>query len=157
MAALRVTILRQLYRAAYWALWAFALVAHPRGHGVKGLITNGGAVLFVRHTYGPYEWELPGGGQHRHERPDEAIARELREELGIEVTNPVALGAGNGPRQYRNNRVSFFTIELASRAVQPDPVEIAEVRWADPADPPRPLGWYAADALRRNGGAPAQP
>ncbi len=150
-------ILRRLYRAAYWALWAFALVAHPRGRGVKGLITNGGDVLFVRHTYGPREWELPGGGQHRHEQPDEAIARELREELGIEVTDLVALGAGNGPRQYRNNRVSFFTIELASRDVQPDPVEIAEVRWADPADPPRPLGWYAADALRRNGGAPAQP
>lgn len=152
--ALRITILRQAYRGAYWTLWAFSLVAHPRGRGVKGLIRNGGEVLFVRHTYGPYEWELPGGGQHRHELPGEAVARELREELGIEVTTAVLLGTGNGPRQYANNCVTFFTIDIANRDLQPDPVEIAEVRWSDPADPPLPLGWYAADVLRR---ARAQP
>ena len=118
---------------------------------MKGLVTNEGSLLFVRHTYGPREWELPGGGQRRHELPGEALARELREELGIEVSDPVLLTTFNGPRQYSNNRVSFFGVTLTNRDIKRDPVEIAEVRWCDPADPPRPLGWYAQEALRRNG------
>jgi ADP-ribose pyrophosphatase YjhB (NUDIX family) len=118
---------------------------------VKGLVTNEGSLLFVRHTYGPREWELPGGRQRRHELPGEALARELREELGIEVSDPVLLTTFNGPRQYSNNRVSFFGVALTSRDIKRDPVEIAEVRWCDPTDPPRPLGWYAQEALRRNG------
>jgi 8-oxo-dGTP pyrophosphatase MutT (NUDIX family) len=147
--------LRQVYRAGYWLLWAQALLTRPHGRGVKGLVTNGGALLFVRHTYGPREWELPGGGQRRHESPPQAISRELREELGLEVTDPVALGTFNGPHQYANNVVTYFSVALSSRAVRPDPIEIAEVRWCDPADPPRPLGWYAREALRRNGAAGA--
>jgi 8-oxo-dGTP pyrophosphatase MutT (NUDIX family) len=118
---------------------------------VKGLVTNDGALLFVRHTYGPHEWELPGGGQRRHELPREALTRELREELAIEVSDPVALGTFKGPAPYRNNVVTYFGVAVADRDIRMNPVELAEVRWCDPADPPRPLGWYAQEALRRTG------
>ena len=147
----RNAVLRQIYRAGYRVLWARALATHPHGRGVKGLIQNDGAVLFVRHTYGPHEWEFPGGGQQRNEPPHEAIARELREELGIEVSDPQTLGTLNGPNQYANNLVTVFSFVVADRSVQPDPVEIAEVRWCPPSDPPHPLGWYAQEILRRNG------
>lgn len=128
---------------------------HPQGRGVKGLVSNDGALLFVRHTYGPYEWELPGGGQRRHELPREALSRELSEELGIEVSDPVALGTFNGPAQYRNNVVTYFDVAVPDRDISMNPVEIAEVRWCDPGDPPRPLGWYAQEALRRKSKAAA--
>ena len=143
--------LRQVYRVGFWVLWARALVVHPHARGVKGLITNDGAVLFVRHTYGPREWELPGGGQHRHELPREALIRELREELGIEVSDPVELGTFHGPRQYSGNVVVYFGVELADREIRIDRVEIAEASWCDPAAPPLPLGWYAREVLRANG------
>ena len=147
---MRDAVLRQIYRLGYWVLYLTAFLTRPHARGVKGVISNGGEVLFVRHTYGPHEWELPGGGQRRHETPLEALARELHEELGVTVAGATSLGTFSGPRQYRNVVVNYFSVELPSREVSADPVEIAEVRWFDPSAPPSPIGWYAKEALARS-------
>ena len=42
-----------------------------------------GAVLLVRHSYGPQHWSLPGGGLESGEDPEACARRELREEVGI--------------------------------------------------------------------------
>ena len=147
--SVRDAAVRQIYRVGFWVLWAAAYLTRPHNHGVKGVLANGGEVLLVRHTYGFKEWELPGGGQRRRESARDALQRELREELGVTVSSASELGTFNGPRQYRNTLVTYFLAELPDRALTPDPVEIAEVAWCDPASPPRPLGWFAAEALAR--------
>jgi 8-oxo-dGTP pyrophosphatase MutT (NUDIX family) len=101
----------------------------------------------VRHTYGPNEWELPGGGTRRGEDATATLRRELREELGVEVGEATPLGGHRGRDRYDGVRVSYFTAELTNRDVARDPIEIAEVAWFDPLAPPRPLGWHAAEAL----------
>jgi 8-oxo-dGTP pyrophosphatase MutT (NUDIX family) len=142
-------LMRQVYRLGYRVLLALSFVRPPHGRGAKGLLTNGGEVLMVRHTYGPPEWELPGGGSRRGEEAVETMRRELREELGVDVADAVALGTDHGQGRAEHTRVSYFTAELPNRNVRRDPVEIAEVAWFDPASPPRPLGWHAAKALAR--------
>ena len=57
---------------------------------VVGLVWNEDDELLLcrmAHERGvfPGEWGLPGGGVHAEERIEEALRRELREELGIEV------------------------------------------------------------------------
>jgi 8-oxo-dGTP pyrophosphatase MutT (NUDIX family) len=151
--AMRDALMRQLYRLGYRVLRLVWLVRPPRGRGAKGLLTNAGQVLLVRHTYGPHEWELPGGGSRRGEASIATLRRELREELRVDVAEATSLGAINGPGRYCGNRVSYFTAELPSRDIVRDPVEIAEVAWFDLGSPPARLGWYAAQALVRHGEA----
>jgi ADP-ribose pyrophosphatase YjhB (NUDIX family) len=147
---MRDAILRNLYRVAYWVLWAGGPAVRRRGRGTKCLLTNDGQVLLVRHTYGPRQWDLPGGGLRRGEDPVAGIKRELREELGIEIEHAMLLGTRPAPSR-PPGPVSYFSAELPDRVVRPDAVEIAEVGWWDPAAPPARLGMHAARMLARHG------
>jgi 8-oxo-dGTP diphosphatase len=42
-----------------------------------------GRVLLVRHSYGRRGWELPGGGRRPKESLEQAVLREVREEVGV--------------------------------------------------------------------------
>jgi 8-oxo-dGTP pyrophosphatase MutT (NUDIX family) len=147
---MRVALERQAYRLAYWVLVALSFVRPPHGRGAKCLLTSDGAVLLVRHTYGPREWELPGGGSRRNEPAAATMRRELREEVGVEVgDDAVELGVGRGPGRHEGTRVSYFTASVPDRgAIVRDPVEIAEVAWFDPEQLPTALGDHARRALR---------
>lgn len=142
-----VWLRRGAYRLAFVALSLAAIVRAPRGSGAKALVVCDGRVLLVRHSYGPRRWELPGGGARRREHPHEALRRELREELGLEVDNAVAITTRRGPGRRDRHVTHLFRVELASPELRVDPVEIVEARWFDPAAPPRPLGWMVPEAL----------
>jgi ADP-ribose pyrophosphatase YjhB (NUDIX family) len=52
--------------------------------GAAAVILRGGReVLLVHHTYGPLNWELPGGASEPGELVIETALRELREETGL--------------------------------------------------------------------------
>jgi 8-oxo-dGTP pyrophosphatase MutT (NUDIX family) len=147
-----VGLRRTAYRIAYRLLSLVALVRAPRGPGVKAVLLCRGEVLLVRHSYGPDRWELPGGGVRRREEPAAALARELHEELGLNVEGAVALGSLPGAGRMRRYRTHIYRVDLEEPRVRPNPVEIAEAAWFDPAAPPRPLGPLARTALRAVGG-----
>jgi len=135
------------YRLAYRLLALAALVWSPRGEGAKAALVCGGELLLVRHTYGPDRWELPGGGVRRREEPLAALRRELREELGIEVAQATLICTEIGRGRLRHHRTHLFGVEIDDPRLRPDPVEIAELRWFDPAAPPPRLGAMVRRAL----------
>ncbi len=62
---------------------ALRKVAGLRGEGVHAVpLTEAGKVVLVLLTYAP-GWRLPGGGLKRGEGAEEAMLRELREEIGL--------------------------------------------------------------------------
>jgi ADP-ribose pyrophosphatase YjhB (NUDIX family) len=56
-------------------------------------------------------FDLPGGFVDINERVEDAVKREIREELGIEVKNPAFLASF--PNEYVYRGISYFTCDLA--------------------------------------------
>lgn len=55
---------------------------------VAAVIKNEGKILATQRGYGEFagKWEFPGGKVELGETREEALAREIREELGVEIT-----------------------------------------------------------------------
>ncbi|TDC95984.1 NUDIX domain-containing protein [Saccharopolyspora aridisoli] len=90
------------------------------------------------------QWELPGGRVEPGEDESEAVVRECREELGVEVRPTGRLGTDvpldNGML------LRIHTAELKDPAQQPTAVEHREVRWVSAAELPA-LDWLETDRV----------
>ncbi|MEP6912843.1 MAG: NUDIX hydrolase, partial [bacterium] len=63
-------------------------VSHPRFAVTAGAVItdNQGRVLLLKHRFRPGTgWGMPGGFMQEGEQPEEALRRDLREEVGLEV------------------------------------------------------------------------
>jgi 8-oxo-dGTP diphosphatase len=114
---------------------------------VGAAIVRDGRVLAARRTApsaAAGRWEFPGGKVEPDESPDEALTRELREELGCEI----AVGEWL-PGEVDINDTHRLTVALATLVggAEPRPHEHDLVRWLGPdeldevdwLDPDRPF------------------
>jgi ADP-ribose pyrophosphatase YjhB (NUDIX family) len=148
--AIPVPLRRAGYRVAHTLLRTYWRVVRPHTRGVKCVVREGDAVLFVRHAYGDRRsWELPGGWIKRGEDPRDAAAREAREELGLDLADWRALGTVEARGYGKRTTVICFEGRPASRALTIDRAEIEEARWFETSDPPRRLGFDARVVLTR--------
>lgn len=105
--------------------------------GVRALVVDArGRVLLVRHTYTP-GWFFPGGGVEKGEPVTTSLERELVEEAGIVMTGPAQLiGVFSNQPVFPNDHVVFYRIPHWRQEAATSRGEIAEIIWADPANPP---------------------
>ena len=77
--------------------------------GVKAAIWDAeGRVLLVKHSY-TAGWHLPGGGVGRDETLTAAVRREVREELGVELIEPLPRhGVYFAPHQGKSDHIILF-------------------------------------------------
>jgi 8-oxo-dGTP pyrophosphatase MutT (NUDIX family) len=126
---LPIRLRRLAYRCAYAALWAYRSVAKPALHGVKCVLVDSDRVLLVRHSYGPREWDLPGGGLKRSEAPLTAARREIREELGVDIDDWVAIGDVLSRFQRTKSTMYCFRADLHAPQITLDRGELLAARW----------------------------
>lgn len=101
------------------------------------LIDGDGRVLIARRPKGKAMagfWEFPGGKLDEGETPEEALVRELREELGIEAAAqcmaPVAFASQATPDQHL--LIPLFVLRKWKGVARP--LEHDALAWAMPAD-----------------------
>lgn len=155
LTALRVRVYRRLPRPLQQV--AVRVITPNFSVGVVGLITvDGSQVLLVRQSY-RRGWVPPGGFIDRGEGPLEAMSREMKEELGLELAfEPWHRVAFDAKRQ----GVAFISVARVAeqRDITPTSAEILEARWFPVDDlPPMPNDFYEGmpavdlEALRRLG------
>lgn len=109
---------------------------------VAGLIiADDGRVLITRRKDDQPmggQWEFPGGKLEPGEAPTAGLARELREELGVEVSVGRAWDVLHHAYPEFDLLMLVYACRLAAGAT-PRPVEVADLAWCRPAE----LGGYA--------------
>jgi 8-oxo-dGTP pyrophosphatase MutT (NUDIX family) len=112
--------------------------ASLKAHIVTALLRDGNRVLLCHRSpqrrWYPDVWDLPGGHVEPGELPGVALARELREELGIDIAAP------SGP-PVQEVRADTFDMQIwLIEAWMGSPVNAAP-------DEHDAIAWFTADAL----------
>ncbi|HET8567431.1 MAG TPA: NUDIX domain-containing protein [Candidatus Limnocylindria bacterium] len=99
--------------------------------GVTGLgVDPEGRVILARHRFGAPQWRFLGGFLHAGERVEDALAREIREETGLEIVLGPVLEVVTGFRWQRVEIVYAYRVVGGTERLSS---EVAELR-AFPAD-----------------------
>ena len=120
---------------------ACGLVAYPRiSPAMMALVTRGRELLLGRGlNFPPGRYSALAGFVEAGESIEEAVAREVREETGVEVKNLRYFGSQSWP--FPNSLMIAFRAEYAGGELRVDPAELADAQWFDidalPQMPPR--------------------
>ncbi|MBA4320230.1 MAG: hypothetical protein C0412_17675 [Flavobacterium sp.] len=125
----------------YW------FVARPKNFGVKCILQYENQILMVRHTYGHKLWCFPGGGMKKGEIPEEAVRREIREEVNIEMSELISIGQFFTASEYKRDTVYCFESEVKSKDFKINEEEIREAKWFPINNLPSNISRYATEIL----------
>ncbi len=104
-----------------------------------GLVARGGRLLVTQRPPGTHLagfWEFPGGKREAGESFEACLARELREEVGIEVAVGEEARRVRHVYPERTVEVRFFRCRVVAGEARP--LQVAALAWVAPAD----LGAY---------------
>jgi 8-oxo-dGTP diphosphatase len=114
-----------------------------------GIVVERGRVLLTQRKSGSHlagAWEFPGGKVEGGEDPRDALARELREELGIDTTVGEIVDVTFHRYDDADKAVLLLFFEATRTASSPEPaaLDVADFQWAG-ADALDPALFPAAD------------
>jgi len=121
-----------------------------RGRGYSCGFPGTGTTL-VKHSYGPLNWELPGGVAEPDETPTETAVREVVEETGLQVSAERLTGVYHEHQAPGREALHFvFLCRVADETAvaQPSSSEITACRYWAPEAFPRPISDFTVRRIR---------
>lgn len=119
-----------LYRILNFLRKTYWFLVRPKTVGVKCLIQNEDhEYLLIKTTYSGDYWTIPGGGSHRNESLENAAIREVKEEVGIDVTELKQLGSYVSEVEYKKDTIYLYTTKTHQKNIIRNQQEISEARW----------------------------
>lgn len=106
--------------------WDEGVIEPSHCVGVLGFAESDRRVLLVRSAYSK-RWQLPGGFVNPGERLEDALRREFKEELGVDIS--VGSAVGLYLRVWDDNLVIVFRVTGSLGELRPDSEEIEAVGW----------------------------
>lgn len=122
-------IFRVFYVFGYRLYLGFCFFFRPASRGAYAAVWHEGRILLIRNSYKSFV-TVPGGGLKAKEEPSVAAARELREEVGIEI-EPKALrrvGTFYSGYEFTRDAIALFEARLSEKPRVE--VDRREVVWA---------------------------
>jgi ADP-ribose pyrophosphatase YjhB (NUDIX family) len=99
-----------IYKFVYAFLKIYWFIFRPKTQSVICLILSGDELLLIRNTYGHSAWTLSGGGFKKNETKEVAVEREVKEELGLNIT-PEYIGEFTHSTEHKIDTVFCFSQE----------------------------------------------
>jgi ADP-ribose pyrophosphatase YjhB (NUDIX family) len=124
-----------LSRTLFRLFVLFRAVLSPVNFGAVAVVEQADKVVLVRQSYAR-GWHLPGGGVKRGEPPEQAVLRELKEEIGLSWSSPPEfVGIFTRKVWPATNIIALYRLREARFDFKPN-LEVRDMVLADPASPP---------------------
>lgn len=120
----------------YWRIF------RPKEYGVKAVLKRGNEILCIKQGWGG-KYTFPGGRIDRKETPEEAVMREVKEEVGIYVSNYAYTGSFVSRAFKKYDTVFVYVADFPKDvSIKVDGFEVVEANWFDQKDMPElgPVG-----------------
>ncbi len=125
-------IIRLLIYVFYPLLKPVLRLAVKNPHSVKIVLIYRDKILLIRNSY-RQGWTLPGGGIKRNESPRGAAIREVREEVGIDISS--LTNHGKTKLDFETNSfVTIFSSKIKDAEFSVDGIEVEKAEWVDLKD-----------------------
>jgi 8-oxo-dGTP diphosphatase len=147
MRGLLLSIVRAGYRLGYLILRVWWFLRRPQTRGAAVALWHDGRVLLVRTSYRNC-YSLPGGFARREEPSEQAARRELREEVGIELTAQILQHAWSGTVRFESRRDTVDIWETTVEVFPPLHLSGWEIVWAGWMSPSEALAQPLLPHLR---------
>jgi len=111
------------------------------------IMDSKGRILLVKHNYGKYNWELPGGLSEQNESAENTAKREVLEETGLDA----AVGRLTGVYYEPAHDMHHFVFECKAediRQPKPDAEEVTECKFFNVDDLPRPISDFTVSRIK---------
>ena len=102
---------------------------------VAAIIRRSAEILITRrfdHVHLPGLWEFPGGKVEPDESLQAALQREIREELGVEISVHEEYFSLQHEYPTKHVKLHFFNCTIS--AGEPRPLQVADLKWVTPSE-----------------------